>query len=190
MATEGAPLSSLSEATARPAPSVALDNVDLALLRLLVADARMSQRRLARELGMSPPAIGERIARLERTGVVRGYTVRLGWDVLGYPVTVQLAITAVQGSDLGAVVKALRALPEVEDVTVVTGAIDLLARLRVRDYTHLQELLLQHVWQISGVQRTETFLGIAQMRPKDFGLELIDSMTVSEERPQAQKSLS
>lgn len=190
MVVEGAPLSSLAEATTRPAPSVGLDDVDLALLRLLVADARMSQRRLARELGMSPPAIGERIARLERTGVVRGYTVRLGWDALGYPLTVHLAITAVQGSDHGAVIEALRALPEVEDVTVVTGAIDLLTRLRVRDYAHLQEVLLQHVWQINGVQRTETFLGIAQMRPKDAGLELLDSMAMSEEQPPARRSFS
>lgn len=180
MPTSRAPLSSLRKATGRPAPAAALDEVDRALLRLLASDARMSQRRLARELGMSPPAIGERVARLERTGVVRGYTVLLGWDALGYPVTVHLAITAVRGSDLGAVIESVRTLPEVEDVSLVTGAIDLLVRLRVRDHTHLQELLLERVWQISGVQRTETFLGIAQMRPKDFSSELIDSMTASE----------
>lgn len=179
MTQRGGPLSGLIDATARPTPPVALDEVDVALLRLLAADARLSQRALARELGMSPPAIGERLARLERTGVVRGYTVKLDWGALGYPVTVFLAVTAAQGYELGQVIQALRELPEVEDVTVVTGGIDLLARLRVRDHTHLRELLLAHVWQISGVQRTETFLGLAEMQPKDFVAEFIGAMRAS-----------
>ena len=66
MADVTAPLSGLVDVVARPARPVALDAVDLDLLRLLASDARMSQRRLARDLGMSPPAVGERIARLER----------------------------------------------------------------------------------------------------------------------------
>jgi Lrp/AsnC family transcriptional regulator for asnA, asnC and gidA len=153
-----------------------LDAVDLDLLRLLATDARMSQRRLARDLGMSPPAVGERIARLERSGVIRSYSVDIGWAEAGYPVTVYLTITAVQGHPQGPVIEALRALPEVTDITVVTGAIDLLARLLVRDHNHLRELLLERVWQIPGVQRTETLLTLAEMQPKSFATQLIDSM--------------
>ncbi len=128
---------------------------------------------------MSPPTIGERIARLERDGVIQGYTVVLDWAALGYPVTVYLAVSATAGSDQGAVIRSLRALPEVEDVTIVTGTIDMLARLRVRDYAHLRNLLLEHVWQISGVQRTETLLGLAGMQPKRFIPDLIDSLRAS-----------
>jgi Lrp/AsnC family transcriptional regulator for asnA, asnC and gidA len=136
----------------------------------------MSQRRLARDLGMSPPAVGERIARLERSGVIRAYTIDIGWAEAGYPVTVYLAITAVQGHPQGPLIEALRALPEVADITVVTGTIDLLARLLVRDHNHLRELLLERVWQISGVQRTETLLTLAEMKPKRFATQLIESM--------------
>jgi DNA-binding Lrp family transcriptional regulator len=174
-----APLSGLVDVVARPARPVPLDAVDLDLLRLLATDARMSQRRLARDLGMSPPAVGERVARLERLGVIRAYSVDIGWAEAGYPVTVYLAITAVQGHPQGPVIEALRALPEVADITVVTGTIDLLARLLVRDHNHLRELLLERVWQIPGVQRTETLLTLAEMHPKAFATQLIDSMRLA-----------
>lgn len=170
-----APLSGLAALTAPPTPEVPLDDVDLALLDLLARDSRASQRSLARELGMSAPAIGERIARMERSGVIRGYGVVIDRGALGFPVLVYLAITAIQGHDLAPVMTAVAQLPEVEDVTVVTGELDLLARLRVRDYGHLRTVLLEKVWQISGVQRTETYLAVAESPPKNVVAALVGS---------------
>lgn len=176
MRNSARPLASLVDVVARPVRPATLDAVDLDLLRLLAGDARMSQRRLARDLGMSPPAVGERVARLERSGVIRGYTVEIGWAEAGFPVTVFLTITAVQGHSLAPIIERLRELPEVAEVSLVTGAIDLLARLVVRDHNHLQKLLLERVWQITGVQRTETLVTLAEMQPKPFAAQLISSM--------------
>lgn len=175
-----APLAGLAQVTAPPVSPVPLDDVDLALLELLAADARASRRRLARELGMSAPAIGERIDRMERTGVIRGFSVVLDWGAAGFPVVIYLAITAAQGHDLGPVLAAVSQLPEVEHVTVVTGELDLLARLRVRDYAHLRTVLLERVWQISGVQRTETYLSIAESPPKNYVAELVHAVRRSD----------
>ena len=175
-----APLAGLLHVTTPTTAPVPLDDVDLALLQLLAADARASRRRLARDLGMSAPAIGERIARMERTGVIRGFSVVLDWAAAGFPVVIYLAITAGQGQDLGLVMAAVSRLPEVENVTVVTGDLDLLARLRVRDYAHLRAVLLEKVWQIPGVQRTETYLSIAESPPKNFVSELVASVRSSQ----------
>ncbi len=176
MGDTAAPLSGIAEVVARQVRPAALDHVDLELLQLLATDARMSQRSLARTLGMSPPAVGDRIARLERAGVIRGYTIDIGWPEAGFPVTVYLTITAVQGHALAPIIEALRELPEVRDVNIVTGAIDLLARLLVRDHNHLRQLLLERVWKITGVQRTETLVTLAEMQPKQFARQLLDSM--------------
>lgn len=173
-----APLSGLAGVVARPSPPARLDVVDLRLLQLLVADARISQRALARQLGMSPPAIGERIARLERAGVIRGYTVDLDWSALGYTTQVHLAVTA--NTDRASILTALHAIPEVEDIAVVTGSMDLLARVRVRDHAHLRELLFERIWRIGGVERTETFLSLAQMPSKDFAGSLLSTMDLGE----------
>lgn len=161
-----APLSRLLDVT-QPVPvePAGLDGVDRRLVALLAADSRASQRKLARELHMSPPAVGERLQRLERLGVLRGYTVRIGWTSLGY-VTVYLAVTAVPGADQGALLRALSELAEVEEVTILTGSVDMLARLRVRDHAHLREVLLSEIWRIAGVQRTETLIGLAEMPEK------------------------
>jgi Lrp/AsnC family leucine-responsive transcriptional regulator len=169
-----APLSGLVKVASHPAEAYRLDSVDRRLLTLLAQDARISQRRLARELKMSPPAVGERIARLERSGVIRGYRVDIDWEVLGY-VTAYLAVTAMQGADQSDVVKSLDRLPEVEDIVVITGSMDMLARVRVRDHTHLRRFLLEGVWQIDGIQRTETFLALAEMSSKGFSADLLGS---------------
>lgn len=155
-----------------PPDVVKLDDVDRRLLMLLAEDARVSQRKLARALRMSPPAIGERIARLERSGVIRGYRVDIDWSALGYEI-VYLAVTAMQSADQGLIMKAMHQLPEVQDVLVVTGSMDMLARLRLRDHTHLRQFLLERVWQIPGIQRTETFLSLAEMPSKEISAELL-----------------
>jgi Lrp/AsnC family leucine-responsive transcriptional regulator len=181
------PLSGLADVANRPQASIQLDDVDRRLLHLLTADARLSQRGLARELRMSPPAIGERLSRLERAGVIRGYRVDIDWAALGY-VTGYLAVTAMEGADQSEIMRALHLLPEVQDVAVITGSMDMLARLRVQDYTHLRRFLLERVWQMPGIQRTETFLSLAEMQSKDFSVELLcseeeDTSSGSDARP-------
>jgi DNA-binding Lrp family transcriptional regulator len=172
MTKKAPPLSSLALIARPPQQPVSLDAIDRQLLAVLARDSRISQRRLSRELRMSPPAIGERIARLERAGVIRGYTVSIDWAVLGY-LTCYLAVSATRDADQGRLMAALHALPEVEDVTVITGSLDMLIRLRVRDHVHLRRFLLEHVWQIDGVQRTETFLSLAELPNKDVAAALL-----------------
>jgi Lrp/AsnC family leucine-responsive transcriptional regulator len=176
MKESAAPLAQLSEVVSSSAPKVETDGLDLALLSALATDARQSQRALARAVGVSPPAVADRLARLERAGVIRGYRVEVDWAALGLPVLVYLAVTAVPGMDLSRIIAAIRLLPEVQDMTVVTGALDLLVRLRVRDHTHLRDLLLTKIFQIPGVQRTETFLSLADVEPDNFTAALLDQL--------------
>ncbi|SDI60377.1 Lrp/AsnC family transcriptional regulator [Nonomuraea jiangxiensis] len=175
-----APLRDLPAGPA-PAPAVPLDDVDKQILVLLSKDSRRSQRALARELGMSAPAVGERIARLERLGVIRGYSVCVDWNAAGFPMTVYLTITAVQGYQQKELIEKLSLIPELEGLDVVTGAIDLLARLRVRDHLHLRHLLMERIWQIEGVQRTETSLSIMEIEPKNLVAELLSDSPAEED---------
>ena len=158
-----APLAGLADLASTAAAPVTVDEFDLALLDALAADARLSKRALARIVGMSPPAVADRIERLERAGVIRGYRVDVDWAALGYPVVVYLAVTAGPGVGLGKIIAAIRQLPEALDMSVVTGSLDLLVRLRVRDHMHLRSLLLTQIFTIPGVQRTETFLSLTDV---------------------------
>ena len=98
-------------------------------------------------------------------------------DIL--PETRRLEVADILGNPHGA-------LPEAEDMSVVTGGLDLLVRLRVRDHAHLRELLLAEIFQISGVQRTETFLSLADVEPENFTAALLAS--ISQRRGEAKKT--
>ncbi len=178
-----APLAGLTEVSAPPTPAVEVDEYDLALLRALADDARQSQRSLARTIEMSAPAVADRLARLERSGVIRGYRADIDWAALGYPVVVYLAVTAGPGMDISEIIKAISAIPEAQDMSVVTGSMDLLVRLRVRDHSHLRELLLTQIFKINGVQRTETFLSLADVEPANFTAALLSQMAARRARP-------
>lgn len=176
------PLRSIARYAATPSEPAAVDEIDLRLLHALSVDARQSQRSLARELGMSAPAVGERLARLERTGVIRGYGVRVDWAALGVPTIVLLTITAEHGHEQGLIMSQLMTIPEVEDVLLVTGDVDMIVRARVRDHTHLRDLLMNRVWQIEGIQRTETALTIAEMPSKNAAADLLAELLRKDER--------
>lgn len=167
------------------APPFVPDATDLSILVHLLRDARGSVRQIAQQVGMSAPAVAERIARLERAGVVRGYQAVVDWERLGYGLTAYIAVTGVQGWEQGETVAALRGLPEVESVEIVTGGSDLLLRLRVRDQRHLRECLFDRIWKVSGVHRTETLLCLTDQPAKAFDLELAEKLRQEAARARA-----
>jgi Lrp/AsnC family leucine-responsive transcriptional regulator len=166
-------LSGIREVVAPVAAAVDIDDTDLAILEALVADGRISQRQLAAQLGLTAPTISERMARLERAGVIQGYAAQVDWSVLGHGQVVYLSIKAAAGRSVSDIMRSLWEIPEVEEMTVVTGDLDLLAKLRVRDYAHLREILLNSIWQIGGIQNTSTMLAIAEMPSKSFAAGIL-----------------
>jgi Lrp/AsnC family leucine-responsive transcriptional regulator len=165
------------ETTSRYTRSVeGFDDIDLRLLRLLAEDARLSQRALGRKLDMSAPAVGERIARLERNGVIRTYTVDVDWAKLERPMVAFIHVVSVQGADQRGLLVRLRELPSVQTVDVVTGSSDLAVQLRVRDHAHLREILFDEVLPLTEVQRTETLISLESMPYKNFSAHMLTEL--------------
>ncbi|RXZ87756.1 Lrp/AsnC family transcriptional regulator [Agromyces atrinae] len=168
------PMSNMTREVEKPRPVVELDDIDRKLLYLLCEDPRVSQRQLAREVGMSPPAVGERIARLERQELIRGYTTVVDWSALGYPGLVYIPMTLAADADLTEILAELRAIAELTELVVVTGSYDMIARFRIRDHAHLQALLLDRIWPIRGLQRIETFLSLGEVVRERSVQELLE----------------
>ncbi|MCO7524849.1 Lrp/AsnC family transcriptional regulator [Pseudomonas asiatica] len=152
------------------------DEVDVSILRMLAADARASQRQVAAALGISAPTVSERMAKMERAGVIRNYSVQIDWAALGYSQIVFLTVSATGDYDIADVMKRLWELPEAEEVTLISGDVDLLVKLRVRDHYHLRELLMDHIWQITGLKGTATEISIAEMPTKNFAASLLHQL--------------
>lgn len=158
------------------APRANLDAVDLQLLRLLSEDSRQSQRSLARQLGMSPPAVAERMSRLERSGVIRGYTIDVDWASLGLPLLAFIDVVSVQGAVQRRLLEQLSRLPSVHAVEIVTGSSDLRVHLRVRDHTHLREVLFGDILPLAEIERTATLISLESMPHKNATADLLTTI--------------
>jgi Lrp/AsnC family leucine-responsive transcriptional regulator len=124
----------------RNANAAPLDEVNRRLLAELQADARLSLAELGRRAGMSAPAVGERLARLEAAGVIRGYHLDLDPRALGYSLS---AIVRVRPSarELGTVAEVARRAAEVVECHRVTGEDCFYIKVHVRDVEHLEQLI-------------------------------------------------
>ena len=111
---------------------------------------------IARRVGVAPATVHERLAKLRRSGVVEGFQVRVSAVALGYTVTALVHLRTELADQVERTVGDLRAIPEVEEVHVVTGEYDLVVKLRARDTGHLQELLVQKLHRVTGFIRSAT----------------------------------
>lgn len=139
-------------------PSPRVDEVDRRILELLGADARCSARALGRAIGMSPGAISERVARLERTGVIRGYHAEVDARALGFHLQVVIGVQVRQGSSLTETLDGLLEVPEILSVHVVTGRWDLVIVAQARDQEHLRTVIETQIWALSSFQHGETMV--------------------------------
>jgi Lrp/AsnC family transcriptional regulator, leucine-responsive regulatory protein len=117
-----------------------LDSTNRQLIEALQADARVSLAELGRRVGLSAPAVGERLGRLEEAGVIRGYHADVDPRALGYELSVILRIRPAARM-IPKVAELAQRTPEVTECHRVTGEDCFIMRLTVRDVTHLEELI-------------------------------------------------
>lgn len=154
-----------------------LDAVDRKVISLLAADARLSTRAIAREVGMSAGAISERIDRLEQRGVIVGYHAHLDLAALGYPIAAIIGLQLEQGHPLiFEVMDRLMRIPYVQRIQMMTGEWDLLVEVCVADHDQLRNLLLEQLWEIPGFRHSQTMISLeARTRPGGWALPMTPS---------------
>jgi Lrp/AsnC family leucine-responsive transcriptional regulator len=117
-----------------------LDDVNLQLLQELQRDARQSHAALGRTVGLSAPAVADRLARLEEAGVIRGYHADIDPRALGLTLSVVLRIRPAP-REIHKVAELAQRTPEVTECVRVTGEDCFVMRAHVRDVGHLEELI-------------------------------------------------
>jgi len=138
-------------------PSTAsLDETDRRLIALLRENARLPVSSLAQHLGVSRGTVQNRIDRLERSGHILGFTVRLRSEEIGDRVR---AITLIQeqAKQGGAVIKALSGIPEAKEIHTTNGRWDLMVELEAGTLAELDEALTV-IRDIDGIVSTETLI--------------------------------
>ncbi len=133
---------------------------DEALLELLSADARLSTAALARRLGVARSTIQARLERLERTGVVQGYTVRLCTSAAARRVQAH-AMISVEPQQQAPVERKLKAMPAVTTLLTVSGSYDLIAMLAAES-TEALDAALDELRACPGVKSTSTSIVLSR----------------------------
>ena len=119
-----------------------LDEANLRLLGELQEDARLSFAELGRRVGLSPPAVAERVARLEESGAIRGYRADIDPRALGFTLGAIVRIRPAP-RELHKVAELAQRTPEVVECHRITGEDCYFMKAYVRDVDHLEEVIDQ-----------------------------------------------
>jgi len=117
-----------------------LDHTNRRLLAELEADARISVAELGRRIGLSAPAVRERVGRLERAGVITGYRAEIDPRALGYPLAAIVRIRP-NSRELQRIPQIAREVPEVVECYRITGEDCYFCKLHLRSIDDLEPLL-------------------------------------------------
>jgi Lrp/AsnC family transcriptional regulator, leucine-responsive regulatory protein len=117
-----------------------LDARNVKLLRLLRDDPRRSVSEMARRIGMSAPAVRERIQRLEESGIIRGYRLELDARALGYPISAFLRVRPMPGK-LAKIGELAQRLPQIVECHRITGEDCFVMRVYLERLEDLDPLL-------------------------------------------------
>jgi len=132
-----------------------MDAVDRSILDALRANARATYAELARTVGLSAPAVHERVGKLEAQGVITGYHAAVAPESLGYSMSALVGVFLTDTANPDEVAEQLETLSAVEDCWFVAGEESFVVKLRVPDISGLEQAI-RAVTQMRGVARTRS----------------------------------
>ncbi|HJY10668.1 MAG TPA: Lrp/AsnC family transcriptional regulator [Nitrososphaeraceae archaeon] len=134
-----------------------IDDLDLKILSELSKDASISVPKLSKKVNINASVVYSRIKRLIKRGLIKKFTVIINDEALG------LNVKALTGINMDSklrdnVLNELFKVPEVREVSEVTGRFDVLVTMNARSLDEMHQLISEKVGRIEGVQKTETFI--------------------------------
>ncbi|MFB9221419.1 Lrp/AsnC family transcriptional regulator [Paracoccus cavernae] len=136
-----------------------MDDLDRGILAQLAQDARMSVAVLARRLKVARSTVQARLERLESTGAIAGYTLRLGEAAKEGRIRATCLLT-IEPRSQAAIVSRLRTLSEVERIHTTSGRVDLLLQVSAESTSRLDDALDQ-IGSLTGVKSSESLIHLS-----------------------------
>jgi DNA-binding Lrp family transcriptional regulator len=140
-----------------------MDSVDIKLLKILAADSRTPLRKIGREVGLSTSGVRRRIKRLERDGLIKGFSVVIDPKKYGYGVTAFVSIDA-DSRAIRELTQSLARRHEVCELHHITGAHDLMVKVRARDVDSLNKFVEEHIQSSDSVKSVRTTLAMETLK--------------------------
>ena len=145
---------------------IILDKVDLSILRLMQENARISNADLARELGMAPSAVLERVKKLEQKNVILQYTTRINPIALQQKLLSFVFMKVSEGLGCNTTGEALAKIPEVQEVHQIAGDDCYMVKIRTTDSAALIDLMRTKFSKIPSIISTRTTIVLETVKEK------------------------
>lgn len=143
--------------------SAEIDATDREILDLLLENGRRTVTEIAERVNLSPAPVSRRIDRLEKLGVITGYTAVIDYSKLGAGFEAFTEVRFNGSTDVAAIIAAATARPEVIEVFTIAGDPDALVRIRVSSVQHLQQVV-DSFRRAGGVIGTKTLMVMGSWR--------------------------
>ncbi len=135
---------------------MAIDTLDIKIVKLLTDNARISWKELGKELGLSAPAAAERVHQLQKSGVIESFTANVIAESMGFHVIAFVAVSIERPRHRTGFLESIKILEEVQECHHIAGDDDYLLKIRCRDNKHLDFVVNEVLKGIPGVIRTRT----------------------------------
>ncbi|MFM0034704.1 Lrp/AsnC family transcriptional regulator [Paraburkholderia strydomiana] len=137
-----------------------LDRYDLAILRILARDGRITKSRLAEEINLSISPAWERVKRLEEAGVIRGYRADIDWvgAFKGSRVVVEVTLARHTAHDMRRFEERIAAAPQVVQCHATGGGVDYVMHVMSRDIDHYQRFIDSLLTDELGIEKYFTYV--------------------------------
>jgi DNA-binding Lrp family transcriptional regulator len=147
-----------------------MDETNVKIIRKLISDARLSYRKIAEEIGVSPPTVLSRVEKLESDNIIKFYSAVIDHEKLGYDLTAIIEVTAVKGK-ITDVERHIARLPNVCAVYDITGLTDMVIIAKFKNRKDLSNFVKKDL-SMPYVERTNTRVVLLTVK-EDF--RFIDS---------------
>jgi Lrp/AsnC family transcriptional regulator, leucine-responsive regulatory protein len=138
-----------------------INEIDKQILNIIQKDARISNAEIARQVGLAPSAVLERVKKLEERGVIRGFETKLDAKELGYGLT---AFVFVRTSFCGSIGGILAAIPEVLEVHDIAGDDCYLLKVRAKDTDELGKFFREKLKNLPEIVSTKTTIVLQTLK--------------------------
>ena len=147
-----------------------LDELDLQILDLLIKDCRTPYLEIARICHVSGGTIHVRMKKMEDLGIIKGSRILLNLPKLGYDVCCFVGIYVGKTSSFNTVFDEMSTINEVVELHLTTGNYSMFAKIVCTNISDLQDVLLNKINNIDGIQRTDTFVSLSQPIDRNISL--------------------
>ncbi len=141
-----------------------LNEKDIKILDILKTNAKLTTSQISKKTAIPITTVHNRIKKLEKLGIIKGYTVKIDYEKLGKPILTYILITVTYTSPNGKkisqqdIAKNIKKLKGVEEVNITAAGTDLILKARFADIKDMNDFVIDKLRKIEGVDKTQTIV--------------------------------